>query len=292
MSIFTDPGIVLETIKLPKTRNFVREILFNGCARPWYVYVETFIPAFLKLVITLLLFDIDDIVRFYGVTRSRSRLTGRRKHGPGGIIKASETWDFKSQKVTRQGLRIIIKLTAPLEAIGFIFLLIAATDEFFQDWQSLIERAPFCTNPQGLGPLSRTALPAVLSSRDFGQSYGYDTLEQNRGNWGTNAFSFAPVSGPLFCSCTLKGTAGVAGMESAGIRIRVSINGIPFDAEGGRITAEAGQDVEMVAISRVFIPIGTAVSVTWGLIGANQLACFDMTDGDMVAWIENNQMNL
>ena len=59
----------------PKAANFAQEIVVNGCARPWFVYVKTFVPAFLKLWLTLAILDLEDILRARGKRLAYSRVT-------------------------------------------------------------------------------------------------------------------------------------------------------------------------------------------------------------------------
>ena len=292
MSIFTNPDIIREVIKLEKSKNFMKDVVFHGCARPWYIYVETFFPAFLKLFITLILFDIDDIARAYGQNMARTRATGKRKHVMRQGRQVLRVVQTEPQRITKVGLRIVLRLTAPLEAAGFTFLMVAAGDKFFGDWQSLIERSPFCESPIGTGPISRGDPPSALSIEPFGQAFGYDTLEQNRGGWPTTAFNFEPATGPLFVVATLKGVAGLGGISNAALRIRITIAGDDFNFDSDFLSAEAGEPVEFVAIARRFLLVGTIAVVRWEMVGDTQLAAVRPTEGNVMGMIELGQFSL
>lgn len=292
MSIFTDPEVIVEAVKLRKSRNFAKDIVWNGCARPWYVYVETFEIAFLKLFITLLLFQIDDVIRYYGQELAKTRGSGKRRHGIRGPRTRLDVRATPQQKFFRQGLVTVIKITAPLEAIGFGFLLISATDRFFGDWQTLIESSPFCTNPISTGPFSRTDPNSILTIREAGQGFGYATLEQNRGGWGNTALSVNPTSGPLFIVATIKGRAGPAGIAKAALQLRVQIDGKTTLFKGEDITAEPEATVTFIVTARKFLRLGSLTNINWEMVGQTQLSAVREAEGDVFATIEPSNFNI
>ena len=52
----------------PKTANFFSNIVWNGCARPWGVYLVSFVPAFTEAAITLGIWDMEDLIRATATT--------------------------------------------------------------------------------------------------------------------------------------------------------------------------------------------------------------------------------
>lgn len=286
MSIFTNPDIIPETLKLPKANNFMKEIVIHGCARPWYLYFETVFPALMKLFITLLIFDVDDIAREYGKHVSRTRGSGVRTHRKAPARPVLATRETQAQKISRGLLKTVIRVTIPLEVLGFSFLLVAAADQFFADWQALLEAAPFCKNPPSTGPISRIDPPAVMTISIDGQAFGYSTLEQNRSAWATTAFSFRPLSGVLFVVASLKGVAGPAGLSRGALRVRITIAGIPQFITDDFLSVGPGEAVEFVASGRVFVPVAFGATVEWEMVGDDQLGAIFATEGSVFGMIE------
>ena len=288
MSVFTNPETIPRTVKLPKSRNFAQDIVYHGCARPWYVYVEAFIPAFIELLITIWIVDLDDIVRAYGEYQAGTRGSGKRKHFRRGgqtvsvdVPTAAERWSLK-------GLQHVIRVTAPLEAFGFGFLLLGAADQFFGRWQSLIEESSFCTAPLGTGPFSRRGVSGPLIISPTGQGFGYPELEQNRGAWGNTAFSVSIPNGNVFMFATLKGTAGQAGLSNAALRLTVQ-RGVftdTFDSEF--LSAGPNEPLEFIVKARFRVPLGVIGQIEWSMVGDGQIGGVIAENGSVFAMIETD----
>ena len=145
----------------PKANNFANFIFSNDCARPWFVYVKTFLIAFIGLVIVEQIPDLNDLERDYGDKlvggKGFGKKTGRRE-GPAqrgrGELTAREL-KFSKYKA---GLGTILRVTQPLETIGFLWMLWSVGDEFFAQWQGLLMRAGPCMDISK-GPEQRDAVP-------------------------------------------------------------------------------------------------------------------------------------
>ena len=190
-----------------KQANFMKFLLTHACARPWYVYAETFIPSFLVLMLTVVLFDVDDAIRAHGesiVGGSKSKRKGRKRHTFKTRITAQQTtvarWSSK-------GLKTLLVITSPLEKIGFAWLLFAAVDQFFQNWQTLLQRSEYCNTPLETGPLQRSRGPGLISFVVGGVSVIMDKLEQNRAGWSTGPLGASLPRGEFFAvfALTVKG---------------------------------------------------------------------------------------
>lgn len=288
MSIYTDPSVIPELLKIPGTRNFMKTMIFHGCARPMYVYIETFVPAFIDLFILLSLGDAEDILRAYAQALAGERPSGRRRHGTKRGEKRVPARPSGAAVTSRKGLIHILKITTPLEAASFIFLAVAGADRFFMDWQALIESAPFCTNPQSTGPFSRTDPASSLTVRDFGQGFGYDTLEQNRGNWANNGVSVTIPGGHIFITADLIGQAGLFGMQRGALGLKLTVGGQTKNIIGDFQTLQPGEKTTLTVTWRGTVPIGANLGVQWAMFGDDQLAAFFPERGSVIAWIEED----
>ena len=102
----------------PKTQNFIRSQLMNPCAKPWWVWVETFLPAFLNLVIVVSLLDINDAIRARGkkISAGSKMASGRGRGGKRVIV--IKGIKIEIERYQQKGLRTLLIVTQPLEFIG------------------------------------------------------------------------------------------------------------------------------------------------------------------------------
>lgn len=146
---------------LPQQANLIKKLVYNGCARPWYVYVETFVPAFVNLVLFFTVEDFADLVRGYGYRRlAEDGIPTPRTSGHGmrsNLLGRKMDLD----KRAGQGLKWLLRATEPLEKIGFFFFLYQGVEDFAYNWAGGLARSPYCTAPVQDRPFSR--------SRDGGQ---------------------------------------------------------------------------------------------------------------------------
>ena len=194
----------------PGTRNFIKTQIMHPCAKPWWVWVETFFPAFIKLAITVTLLDFNDALRARGKKISGG---GLMQSGRGRGIKQKIKMGLIGTTVNRfsqRGLRTLLVVTQPLEFIGLAWLLYAATDRFFYDWQTLLENSGYCLTSDALGPLTLSRGPGFISIVESGIPVILNIDDQNRASWAHSSISaslpfgrysavFAlTVIGPLF----------------------------------------------------------------------------------------------
>jgi len=208
----------------PAAENFAENIVIHGCARPWFVYVKTFIPAFLKLIMTISILDLEDILRAHAkrIAYARATPSGRGfGHGHKPRISGRPT---VVNRFSQKGLRTLLIVTEPLEIIGFSWLLYNATDQFFSDWQLLLQRSIFCEDIGLAGPLQR--------SRPGGSNIGVlpegaitplAVLEQNRASWVTTSISVSLPPGFYKAIFTVTVHGPLGGIT--GVRARLRITG-------------------------------------------------------------------
>lgn len=211
----------------PKTRNFMIDILTNSCARPWYVYVETALPAFLNMLLTVAILDVADWGRRAAVASlDADPKSIKKKVGGGHFVK----WNLPeaegtTKTISRFGLQTVLRVTLPLEIIGFAWLLYDQTDKFYYNWGMLLEQQPFCANAPLDGPLSRSGPPSQVLSSPTGQGFGYQVLEQNRAGWFTDPNVAVPRARLISAHCTLKLKRDFSPL--AGVRLGMNFNDGP-----------------------------------------------------------------
>lgn len=285
MALFSDPNAAGQSVFLPKSRNFLRQLIWHDCARPWYVYAETFLPAFLELAILVNFPFPDDVFRTYAETLGQTQGSGRRgkRHGARRArVTVSET---RAQRITRQGLNTVLKVTQPLESLGFAWLLLSAGDNFFGRWQTLLEHSTFCTGPLESGPCSRSGVPAFITPREFGQGFTLDVEEQCRGPWQSTPFGITTAKGMIHVNASLTGKARIAGITDAQLVLQVLRNGVQINEfASDKVTVAGEGDVDLVVSGDYYAStLLDPTTVVWLLRGQTQIAALEPTDGHCFA---------
>jgi hypothetical protein len=247
--------------------NFIKFMVTNQCARPWFVYAETFLPAFLELLLTVLFLDLNDIVRAHGenIAEGGGGKRGRKKRHAPRMRAAGAKTDV--ERYMQKGLKTLLVVTQPLENIGFAILLYSAVDEFFYDWQTLIEQAPYCTLNDEWGPLSRSRGPGFITILPGGFPIIMTDLTQNRSGWTTSTIvAEVPAAGMrgMFAATIGSPPGGITGVR---IRLRIvdGFNTTFIDSDPQDIPPRQTRDFVISAHFFVF-SIGGA-SVSWDLVG-------------------------
>lgn len=255
----------MAAILFPKAANFASEIVVHGCARPWFIYVKTFFPAFLKLVLTISILDLEDILRDHAKRKAYSRITssGRgygHSHKPKIIAKPTD-----QQRFAQKGLRTLLIITEPLEKIGFAWLLYNATEQFFSDWQLLLERSIYCSDTGLAGPLQRARVGGSnIGVLPEGAITPLPIIEQNRAPWVTTSISVSLPPGFYkgFFTVTVQGPLG--GITN--VRARMRVTGlITLFIESPPADIAQGEASTLLADGDFTLPFGG--TVVWELAG-------------------------
>jgi len=251
----------------PKTANFVNDIIFHPCARPWYVYVETFAPAFLNLLLMVSFFDLEDALRAHATFISGK--AGRGGHGR-KLHKMKFTRsgrETKTQRYAAKALRTLLIITSPLEAIGFAWLLYAATDEFFYDWQTLLNASTFCSQPIFSGPLQRRRGPGNIPILPGGQPTRMPIAVQDRGAWATSNISADLPQGQFTAIFAL--TVRGPNNRIEGVHLRFRVTGIfgTFLLDDDPISIERKEWVDLLFKADFFLFGGAGGAIVWELVG-------------------------
>lgn len=154
------PGII-------KRVNYVKNFIVDPCEAPFIVYVETFLPAFGKLVLNWYSFGLDDIIRGYfrpaGLVSMghRRRLPDRKKarkrnklvraleeiigFEPGEVIAKYLPFQQKmSYRMISQGERYLWIIDGIVQRALYYWMVVDLVTEFAYEWTSLLMRTEYC----------------------------------------------------------------------------------------------------------------------------------------------------
>ena len=271
----------------PKARNFFKYLLTNPCARPWYLYAETFGAAFIKLVVTIIIFDLEDLMRHAAVQRSQPHIgprRGRRRHAARPLLPDDST---PERRFARQGLRIVLKLTMPLERFGFSWLLYAATEQFYYDWQTLLESSRFCDAPLNSGPFSRTDPAGQVLSRPFGQSFGYNELEQNRPGWTNNALSVNIPENTVTIVANLRVKRNFSDLAGVQLGLITTVGTVTKEFRSDTETIKKDFFTDLIVTGARRAGIGQRIFVRWVLFGPTSATGMETDGGDVFIMTDN-----
>ena len=186
--------------------NFVKRIIDDPCDLDFWVYVETFLPAFLQLWITIVLIDLEDILRENAYQQLDNRRSAR---GPRGLRHGKPGFrggkDLAVNRYSEKGLKTLLVLTEPLEKLGFALLLFHAVDEFYYEWSTLLDNRVCNEQDRGAGFQARRGGGAVIPNPDGGPVALLD--KQNAyGGASVSAFGGSVPNGRYFVAFALSFT--------------------------------------------------------------------------------------
>lgn len=245
----------------PGTATFMENVIFHPCARPWFIYLLTALPAAIKAIATVRFIDLEDIMResakdFAHGPRTR---TGRSaRHSIRGLL---EDDAGPRKHWSQKGVHHLLRATAPLEYLGFTALLLGAADRFFYDWQALLLAWRYCEGDPDSGPFQMERQAPSF----FIGAYQMDTLLQNRSSWSHNTVSVNVPPGRIFACLTLN--AGYKGLGTAHVNIflRADFGAFQDTQRSETLALQAGQTGDMVVAYEWFFPFGG--TIVWGVEG-------------------------
>ena len=264
--------------------NFLKRIFVHNCARPWYVYVETFIPAFLKVVILASIIDMEDVMRMHA-TRVAAGAGSGPKRGKKHFVKVRlSAKATPAQRFFRQGLKVLLIITAPLEAAGFAWMMYSLANQFWWDWAALIEASDFCDQPIESGPTSRERGEGPIGILSGGDATPMTNSTQNRGGWSNNVFGVDLPEGffQAYEGLTIRARSGTLN----GVRLRFVINTILGNIirESAPISVNDTDWTDLVMDAQFFVPVGGGGRINWQLVGPSVPAGVHCLRGNVAVW--------
>lgn len=251
----------------PHASNFYERIVFDNCSRPFSVYLKTFLPAFIKMALTVALLDLNDAFRATGdgfVDTDRRGRKGRgRKFRKPRMINSPNT----VQRWSSRGLQTIIRVTAPLETVGFIWLLYAAGDRFFYDWQNLLTGSTFCGTDVQPPIMQRSRLGGRVGILPGGESISYFQLDQQSGGIFSNSFGANSTAGSYAAWAALTVTGPQGGISGVFLRLNIQIGVLVFEATSTPVDIKEGEEVDLIVFDETTAILSQTWSITWELVG-------------------------
>ncbi len=249
----------------PNQQNFIKSVLTHPCARPWYIWVETFLPAFIELLFTTAVFDLNDAIRAHGETIVREG-KGRKgkRHSPRIRVTGHKN---PVDRWAQRGLKTLLVITEPLERIGFIWLLYSAVDQFFLNWQTLLESSDFCSNPINSGPLQLSRGPGTVSIVASFIPVILNVELQDRAGWPHSTLSAAIPEGVYAASFALTVIGPIGGVTNVKIRLRTPGAFGDDVTESDPLALANGEEGSMVVRHDFFYPVIGGGTITWEVGG-------------------------
>jgi hypothetical protein len=247
--------------------NFVNRFLYNPCARPIYIYVLTFLPAFFDAWLLVRLFDFNDIVRERGKYLARKGSpTGRALRHT--IRREGKAPPQQKERYSAKGsLKHFIVLTQPLEIVGFAMLMYGAVDGFYKDWDFYLDLSDSCLSPEFYGPLHRKVIDGVATPNEVGGAVQLPTVVQNRGGWATGPTSVSVPIGryTVIFAVTVVGPGSVGGTYALQL-FSTGVLGLGLFT-GAEVFCAPQTETTLIEVHDVFIASVAGGSITWEIVG-------------------------
>ena len=247
----------------PHTSNLVSKLIYHPCSVPFQVYVETFIPAFVKMVVTIVSWDLDDIVRSIGgalIEEAKPPTRGRKRHYRRIPVQAGLS---PGQRRAAQGLGTLLRWTEPLEKIGYLMLLYHATEQFSRDWTTMLGGFEHCGKPESEGPLQRHCDPRDVVSNGQDLPLDLDIVDQNRALWAGSDTGVEVPFGHYQCTleCTFEygGSGDWWGEVSFGAAFTVPYG--PMSS--GQVHGNGPGSISVLFTVHIFVPTVAGTRINW-----------------------------
>lgn len=266
--------------------NFINDVLYSNCQRPFYIYVLTAIPCLIEAVIMLRLFDFDDLVRARGQYLARGGGTPPRGLRHGVRRRGKQLPRSQPHRGYRQGLKHLLALTQPLEHIGFALLLIGVVDRFYANWMMYLDDADACLSPSFYGPLIRRQDDGVAHPNASGNTVQLPQLISDPAGWGSSNISATLPIGryKAVLGVTIVGPGG-----GARYRVALRVTGVigSGEFEGEEQYCGPGQHCDLMADADIFAPFVTGAHVSWVIKGPGVPVGLEVVKADV--YIQRSQ---
>lgn len=158
--------------------NAIVKFVENPCRAPWLVYMETALPAAGNLLLSLVSFGMDDVVRGWarpkGIRSSRHGRKGSKgrggRGGGGGIPEIGEEIgkrlpgaEAAKGRHVSDGVKNLWFVDGVIQRGLWHWMVVDLTVDFFYDWSSLINESRFCSRGEAGGAM-RMALPGTIGA--------------------------------------------------------------------------------------------------------------------------------
>jgi len=265
-------------IKLfPKANNFIKYMVSHPCAEPWSVLAETFVPCFLKFAATVYFFDINDIAierlrqidDFTSAPRKkRGKKWGRTRAvrdimaGKSFVTKAVNPYSRINSGLTKT----LLTVSAPLEPIGFIWLMYSATDQFFYDWTTLLQYRDYCSSNPSTGPLQRNQPVGSGLFNTSRPSLAFQFLIQNRGGWSSTQVGAVLPANSYVAIFSLEAKTNFGTITNAYLWLELRVAGVLVGSwESPRVTINQDDWTGIICNAEFNSKLAFSSDIAWGM---------------------------
>lgn len=252
---------------LPGTQNFVTRMMYSNCQVPFYIYVETALPAALKAAMLLSIPQWDDLAR----DRASALARGPTKRGGPGHskprVRSRTPANGGMTKRYAQGLKALLVLTAPLEIIGFGLLLYGAVDGFFYDWMAYLDDADACQSSDFYQPFIRKSDGGAMLPNPEGGALFLPDVVANPRAWLTTQIGVEVPIGTyrVVVAAKIVGPGGGETEYSIGCLVSGAVNGGNLKGTPQKVTS--GSEVSLVESFDLHFPFVTGGNIGWQISG-------------------------
>lgn len=240
--------------------NFIRMYVTQGCNFPLWVYVEHGGKAAGNMILTLLSFGMDDIIRGYFRPKGvRSGRHGRKRRGKGRaknlIPEVGEMIgknlpgadDVQSRKFS-QGYRTLWMVDGQIQRGLYYWLIVSVVTDFAYDWMSgiLKDDRSYCP---WTGRFSRWHEDEAVVPISGWQSMSAANLNYEEGGAQTGPLSGTITSGDWMCVLAMDIEHSNIGTNPSNVQIRVRKSGTDEYDYSPVITVQPGGSAQLVVNS-------------------------------------------
>ncbi len=179
-----------------KKVNFITKFISNPCHASWYLYFETALTPTGHLVVALLSFGMDDVIRGYFRPKNLRTMRHGRK-GKRGKKRRFEIPEIGEEigkhlpgaerargRSVSQGVKNFWIIDGVLQRLLFWWMVIDVTTDFFFEWMSAIQKEAHCSAQNAAGFAAEGGEQIILGivGWDFLLA-GIEHYEQNGAQW-------------------------------------------------------------------------------------------------------------
>lgn len=284
MTIITNPTGVGRGALLRRNPNIVHRLLYDPCQLDFWVYIETLVPAFAILWFTLSVPLLDDILRDNAYRKLADRRGGSLRtlrHGQMGLRGGKEP---KVNRWTDRGLRTLLRLTEPLEKLGFVILVFYAVDQFYYNWNSLLDNRLCGDRDRGSGFSAKNSNSGFFPNPQGG-AVALPNSQQDWGGASVESFGGSVPNGHYFVAFSVN-VSGDTPSTPQEYRARLFIPGNLGFAEflGEPAIIGGGRSASLMVTADINAPLFGGTSIAWSVEGPAVPVGLTLTEAQVVCW--------
>lgn len=247
--------------------NFMDDMLYNTCNRPFYIYVATAVPAFFDAWLLVRLWDFNDLVRARGKYVSGKGLWGTGRGKGHGLVRRGKAVPHNREKYAAKGLQNLLYFTQPLEYLGLALLMYGAVDNFYRDWMWYLDLADACIDKGFFEAEVRSVEDGVAHPNSGGNTVQLPNLDSDNDQISSGNISahcpLGRVTAIFACTITGPGTEGAN--YAIGLRATSVLGSGDFRSE--TTFCPGGQDTDLIIKADILYPFVTGGQLQWVIYG-------------------------